>query len=88
MGTFEDEARRKERERLRELEQKDLEVERNRGPRPLEGFAHGHTTWTAEQDDAEAARVHAGDAEKAERASEEQVERLTAPSDEDAAKRE
>ncbi len=66
-----------ERARLREKELKDLEVERNRGPRPLEGLSSGgHTTWTGLQDDAAAAEVHANDAEKAERASEEQVRRL------------
>lgn len=40
-----------ERHRLRELEAKDLEVEAARGPRPLEGFAGGHTTWASMQDD-------------------------------------
>lgn len=44
-----------EKHRLRELEAKDLEVEAARGPRPLEGFAGGHTTWASMQDD-EAAR--------------------------------
>ncbi len=42
--------REQERERLREQEEKDLEVEARRGPRPLEGFAGGHTTWTGELD--------------------------------------
>lgn len=66
-----------ERARLREKELKDLEVERNRGPRPLEGLSSGgHTTWTGQQDDAAAAVVHAHDAEEAEAASEEQVRRL------------
>jgi hypothetical protein len=66
-----------ERARLREKELKDLEVERNRGPRPLEGLSSGgHTTWTGQQDDAAAAEVHAHDAEEAEAASEEQVRRL------------
>ena len=71
--------RERERERLRNEEQKDLEVENNRGPRPLEGFAGGHTSWTASQDDEEAAKVHADDDAKARKLSEEQVERL-APS--------
>jgi len=66
-----------ERARLREKELKDLEVERNRGPRPLEGLSSGgHTTWTGQQDDAAAAEVHAHDAEDAVAASEAQVRRL------------
>ncbi|WP_375757537.1 hypothetical protein [Corallococcus exercitus] len=65
--------REQERERLRELEQKDLEVESKRGARPLEGFAGGHTTWTGDQDDQAAARVHAGDADAAWEASERQA---------------
>lgn len=65
-----------ERRRWKEREAKDLEVERNRGPRPLEGFAGGHTTWTGEQDDAAAAEVHAGDAQRAEELSEEQARPL------------
>lgn len=55
--------REQERARLREEESKDLEVESQRGPRPLEGFAGGHTTWTSKQDDEAAAEVHAHDAE-------------------------
>ncbi|RKH66923.1 hypothetical protein [Corallococcus aberystwythensis] len=65
--------REQERERLREQEQKDLEVESHRGARPLEGFAGGHTTWTGDQDDGAAARVHAGDAEASWEASERQA---------------
>lgn len=60
-------------DRLREEEKKDLEVEAHRGPRPLEGFAGGHTTWTDDQDDEAAARVHAGDAEASWEASERQA---------------
>ena len=45
--------------RLRELEAKNLEVEAEHGPRPLEGFAAGHTTWSSMQDD-EAAREEYG----------------------------
>ena len=45
--------------RLRELEAKDLAVEAEHGPRPLEGFAGGHTTWASMQDD-EAARQEYG----------------------------
>jgi hypothetical protein len=65
--------REQERERLREQEEKDLEVEGRRGPRPLEGFAGGHTTWTGQQDDEAAARVHARDAEESWQASERQA---------------
>jgi hypothetical protein len=45
--------------RLRELETKDLAVEAEHGPRPLEGYAGGHTTWASMQDD-EAARQEYG----------------------------
>jgi hypothetical protein len=69
--------RARERERLRELETKDLEVESKRGPRPLEGFAGGHTTWASKQDDEAAAEVHAHDAEDSWNESEEQVARLS-----------
>ena len=74
--------RHQERERLRELEAKDLEVEAQRGPRPLEGFAGGHTTWTSKQDDEAAAEVHAHDAEAAWAASQDQVARLSPAEDE------
>jgi hypothetical protein len=65
--------REQERQRLREQETKDLEVEAQRGPRPLEGFAGGHTTWTGQQDDAAASQVHARDAEASWEASERQA---------------
>lgn len=65
--------REQERQRLREQEEKDLDVEAQRGPRPLEGYAGGHTTWTGQQDDEAAARVHAGDAEASWEASERQA---------------
>ncbi|NBD11897.1 MULTISPECIES: hypothetical protein [Corallococcus] len=65
--------RQQERDRLREEEQKDLAVESHRGSRPLEGYAGGHTTWTADQDDKAAARVHAGDAEASQEATERQA---------------
>ena len=65
--------REQERQRLREQEQKDLEVEAQRGPRPLEGFAGGHTTWTGQQDDEAASRVHARDAAASWEASERQA---------------
>lgn len=69
--------REQERKRLRELEAKDLEVEAKRGPRPLEGFAGGHTTWASQQDDVAAAELHAHDAEQSLADSEEQVARLS-----------
>ena len=69
--------RERERERLRKEEEKDLEVESRRGPRPLEGFAGGHTNWAASQDDKQAAEVHGDDEQQARRLSEEQVERMT-----------
>lgn len=77
--------RQQERERLREQEAKDLEVEAKRGPRPLEGFAGGHTTWTSKQDDEAAAEVHAHDAEDSWTESQEQVARLS-PEDEQPAR--
>ncbi|HLL53499.1 MAG TPA: hypothetical protein VK447_08140 [Myxococcaceae bacterium] len=63
-----------ERKRWRERELKDLEVEQNRGPRPLEGFSgeDAGTTWTDEQNDSER-ELHAEDNEKALKASEEQI---------------
>jgi hypothetical protein len=74
--------REQERKRLRELEAKDLEVEAKRGPRPLEGYAGGHTTWASKQDDEAATEVHAHDAEDSWAESEEQVARLS-PEDEE-----
>lgn len=65
--------REQERQRLREQERKDLEVEAQRGPRPLEGFAGGHTTWTGQQDDEVASHVHARDADASWEASERQA---------------
>ncbi len=65
--------REQERQRLQEQEEKDLEVEARRGPRPLEGFAGGHTTWTGAQDDEAASRVHARDAQESWEASERQA---------------
>jgi hypothetical protein len=65
--------REQERQRLREQEERDLKVEAQRGPRPLEGFAGGHTTWTGQQDDEVAAQVHARDAEESWQASERQA---------------
>ncbi|QQR43372.1 hypothetical protein JKA73_30690 [Myxococcus xanthus] len=65
--------REQERRRLREEEQKDLDVESHRGPRPLEGYAGGHTSWTDQQDDDSARQVHAGDAQASWEASERQA---------------
>jgi len=64
-----------ERARWREREQKDLEVEENRGPRPLEGFSgdDAGTTWTDDQDDNAARTVHAHDLADSLGESEEQV---------------
>lgn len=63
--------RRRELELRREQEQKDLETEATPGPRPLEGFSGGHTTWTGQQDEAPAREVHGDD----ERISRERSER-------------
>ena len=68
--------RRRELELRRENEEKDIEVERTIGPRPLEGLAGGHTTWTGRQDDRAAPEVHGDDEEKSRELSEEQVKRL------------
>lgn len=67
--------KRHEYELWREREKKDLEVERNRGERPLEGFSgeDAGTTWTDEQDDSAAAEVHAHDRDDSLRESEEQI---------------
>jgi hypothetical protein len=56
-----DRQRRRELRLRRENEKKDLEVERKIGPRPLEGMAGGHTTWTGEQDDRPAREVYGSD---------------------------
>jgi hypothetical protein len=47
-----------ERQRLELAEELDRQVEANRGPRPLEGFAGGHTTWTEAQDDKSASEEY------------------------------
>lgn len=73
MADFKDPIREQEIRRWKEREAKDLEVEANKGPRPLEGFSGGHTTWTGEQNDA-AREVHANDEELAEKLSEKQAE--------------
>jgi len=58
-----DRERDQERQRLKDLEARDLEVEATRGDRPLEGFAGGHTTWASQQDDEAAAEVFGHDEE-------------------------
>ena len=68
--------RRREIDLRRENEQKDLEVERTIGERPLEGLSGAHTSWTDQQDDRERA-VHEGDEERSRRASEEQISALS-----------
>ncbi len=59
--------------RLKEREKADLEVEAKRGPRPLEGMSEAPTTWTREQNDAEAPEAHGDDAEKSIEASKRQA---------------
>jgi hypothetical protein len=80
--------REEERRRLRELEARDLEVEAQRGPRPLEGYAGGHTTWASKQDDEAAAEVHANDARDSWEESQQQVARLSPEAEADAPARE
>jgi hypothetical protein len=65
--------RQRELELRRENEEKDLEVERTPGARPLEGLSGAHTTWTGEQDERSAREEHGHDEEVSRRASEEQV---------------
>lgn len=69
------ELRRREYDNWREREIKDLEVEKNHGPRPLEGFSGktAGTTWTLEPDEAAAATEHAHDADDSLRASRAQI---------------
>jgi hypothetical protein len=62
-----------ERRRLKEREKADLEVERNRGPRPLEGFSGGETSWVFEQNDWVAAEEHGDDAARSMEESERQA---------------
>jgi hypothetical protein len=74
MAMPKDQMRERELERRRENEEKDLEVERQTGPRPLEGFSGAHTSWTGEQDDAPAGEEHGDDERKSRERSERQVE--------------
>jgi hypothetical protein len=69
-----DQLRERELERRRENEEKDLEVERTIGERPLEGFSGAHTSWTGEQDDAPAAEEHGDDERRSRERSEQQVD--------------
>ena len=62
--------------RWKEREEKDLEVERYRGERPLEGFSadEAGSTWAANADNGElSAREHGSDKERSERESERQA---------------
>jgi hypothetical protein len=76
---IEDRQREREMQRRLENEKKDLEVEENRGPRPLEGFSAASTSWTGEQDDEAASTLHADDAERSDEASREQVRAIEEP---------
>ncbi len=64
-----------ERQRWKEREKADLEVERTHAERPLEGFSgdDAGTTWSEQQDDEAARVVHADDEERSVRSSEEQA---------------
>jgi hypothetical protein len=75
MPEHKDPMRERELARRRENEQKDLEVESRHGERPLEGLssAGSGTTWTPEQDEREAPRVHGHDEERSRRASRQQI---------------
>jgi hypothetical protein len=85
MAMPKDRMRERELERRRENEEKDLEVERQTGPRPLEGFSRAHTSWTGEQDDAPAGEEHGDDERRSRELSEHQVEAVPrqAPPDEE-----
>jgi hypothetical protein len=70
--------RRQELERRIENEKKDLEVEEQRGPRPLEGFSGGGagTTWVPGQNDRLAEKEHGEDARRSWEDSQKQVPRM------------
>ncbi len=61
--------------RRRENEKKDLDVESRHGERPLEGLSPegAGTTWTPDQDEREAERVHGHDEERSREASRLQI---------------
>lgn len=72
-----DELTRRELQARREREKKDLAVEANREPRPLEGFSEAPgAIWTDETVEREAERAHGSDEERSRRASVRQVTRL------------
>ena len=71
--TQEEKQRETDLERLREQEKLDLEVERNKGPRPLEGLSGGETNWEFPTDDRSAAEEHGEDARRSWEASVEQT---------------
>jgi hypothetical protein len=75
MAERKDPMRDRELERRRENETKDLEVEARHGERPLEGLssAGAGTTWTQEQDEREAPRVHGEDEQRSQEASRMQI---------------
>lgn len=77
MAEFKDPLREQELRRWKEREKKDLEVEENRGERPLEGFSGSGagSTWAAAADDGKlSAQEHGEDKQKSERASEAQAD--------------
>ncbi len=57
----------------REQELKDLETENRHEERPLEGLSSAPTSWTQEQDDRAAERVHGHDEQRSRELSLEQV---------------
>ena len=75
--------RERELERRRENELKDLDVEADHSQRPLEGLSRAtDTTWTREQDDSEAEKVHGHDEERSEALSRSQIPRAPPHHDE------
>jgi hypothetical protein len=73
MTNPDDRMRERELERRRENELKDLEVEEDRGERPLEGLSGAQgTTWTDQQDDSQRS-VHERDEEASRERSRAQV---------------
>jgi hypothetical protein len=75
MAERKDPMRDRELSRRRENEQKDLEVESRHGQRPLEGLSSSGagTTWTPDQDEREAQRVHGNDEERSRDAPRQQI---------------
>ncbi|MGC3997774.1 MAG: hypothetical protein QM767_09895 [Anaeromyxobacter sp.] len=60
-------------ERRRVQEERDLETEQDHSERPLEGLSGGPTTWTQDQDEAQAEVVHGDDEKRSVEASREQI---------------